>query len=116
MTSGRDDDRGPSAPPGESDLLTSEDIFGDMLDAGGDRSAAPAPAPAKAPAAAARKSPIKVKLGVTGPGGGMAAAPPASRKATPLTTPGTGAALPDDVAARPRPTTGRAWTRWSRTC
>ncbi len=88
MTSGRDDKTGgPAAPPGEGDLLTSEDIFGDMLDnAGRDRSAGPPPAP-RAPGA--RKSPIKVKVGEAG----------AARKATPLSTPGEDGALPDDVAA-----------------
>jgi hypothetical protein len=88
MTSGRDDKTGgPAAPPGEGDLFTSEDIFGDMLDdAGRDRSAGPLPAPR---AASARKSPIKVKVGEAGP----------ARKATPLSTPGEDGALPDDVAA-----------------
>ena len=87
MTSGRDDKTGgPAAPPGEGDLLSSEDIFGDMLDdAGRDRSAGAPPAPR---AAGARKSPIKVKVGEPGP----------TRKTTPLSTPGDGA-LPDDVAA-----------------
>ena len=88
MTSGRDDKTGgPAAPPGEGDLLTSEDIFGDMLDdAGRDRSAGPPPAPR---AAGARKSPIKVKVGEAG----------ATRKATPLSSPGDDGALPEDVAA-----------------
>ena len=91
MTSGRDDKTGgPAAPPGEGDLFTSEDIFGDMLDdAGRDRSAGPPPAPR---AAGARKSPIKVKVGEAG----------AARKATPLSTPGDDGALPDDVAALSR--------------
>src|SRR5688572_26315161 len=87
MTSGRDDKTGgPASPPGEGDLLTSEDIFGDMLDAGRDRSAAPAPAARKA---GTRTAPIKVRV----PG----AAP--ARKSTPLSSPGQGGALPDDVAA-----------------
>jgi serine/threonine protein kinase len=88
MTSGRDDKPGgPAAPPGEGDLLTSEDIFGDMLDDGGrDR---PAGAPPASRAAGARKSPIKVKVGESGQ----------SRKTTPLSTPGEAGALPDDVAA-----------------
>ena len=88
MTSGRDDKTGgPASPPGEGDLLTSEDIFGDMLDeAGRDRAAGPAPA-ARTPAK--RSAPIKVR--VTGAG--------AARKATPLSSPGQSDALPDDVAA-----------------
>jgi serine/threonine protein kinase len=86
MTSGRDDKPGGPAPPGEGDLLTSEDIFGDMLDdAGRDRTAGAPPAPRTG----ARKSPIKVKVGEPGP----------ARKATPLSTPGDGGALPEDVAA-----------------
>ena len=89
MTSGRDDKpRGPAAPPAEGDLLTSEDIFGDMLDdADRDRGAAAGPPASRA--AGARKSPIKVKLGDAGP----------ARKSTPLSTPGKDGALPDDVAA-----------------
>src|SRR5687767_9312496 len=87
MTSGRDDKTGaPAPPPGDGDLLTSEDIFGDMLDdAGRDRPASP-PGPR---AAGTRRAPIKVKVGGTGP----------ARKATPLSTPGEGGALPEDVAA-----------------
>jgi len=89
MTSGRDDKTGgPAQPPGEGDLLTSEDIFGDMLDdAGRERASGPAPAPARPPAK--RSAPIKVRLAASGP----------ARKATPLSTPGDGGALPDDVAA-----------------
>ena len=65
MTSRDNKTGGPAAPPGEGDLLTSEDIFGDMLDdAGRDRSAGALPAPR---AAGARKSPIKVKVGGPGP-------------------------------------------------
>src|SRR5688572_13569016 len=88
MTSGRDDKTGgPAVPPGEGDLLTSEDIFGDMLDdAGRDRSAGALPA---SRAAGTRKSPIKVKVGE----------PAQVPKATPLSTPGGGGALPEDVAA-----------------
>src|SRR5688572_18046753 len=88
MTSGRDDKTGgPASPPGEGDLLTSEDIFGDMLDdAGRDRSAGPPPA-ARTPAA--RTAPIKVRVTGAAPG----------RKATPLSSPGQSEGLPDDVAA-----------------
>ena len=88
MTSGRDNKTGgPAAPPGEGDLLTSEDIFGDMLDdAGRDRSAGAVPA---SRAAGTRKSPIKVKVGE----------PAQASKTTPLSTPGGGGALPEDVAA-----------------
>ena len=68
MTSGRDDKSGgPAGRPGEGDLLTSEDIFGDMLDeTGRDKASGPPPAP---PPAAARKAPIRVKVGDAGPGG-----------------------------------------------
>jgi serine/threonine protein kinase len=99
MTSGRDDDR---SSPGESDLLTSEDLFGDMLDEA-DRSgpagakAAPSPAPvgpARGAPIPTRSAPIKVKLGVPAPG----AAPVPARTGGPLSG-GTGDALPDDVAA-----------------
>jgi len=92
MTSGRDDDRG---SPGESDLLTSEDLFGDMLDeAGREGKAGTKAAPPAPPAAAARSAPIKVKLGVPTPGG----APVKTKARGPLSS-GTGDALPDDVAA-----------------
>ncbi len=88
MTSGRDNKTGgPAAPPGEGDLLTSEDIFGDMLDdAGRDRSTGALPAPR---ATGARKSPIRIRVGEPGP----------ARKTTPLSSPGDDGALPDDVAA-----------------
>jgi serine/threonine protein kinase len=88
MTSGRDDKTGgPAAGPGEGDLLTSEDIFGDMLDdAGRDRSSGPPPAPTATPG---RKTPIRVKVGDQA----------AARKSTPLSSPATDGALPDDVAA-----------------
>jgi serine/threonine protein kinase len=84
MTSRRDDDRG------EPELLTSEDIFGDMLDDSGARPPASANAP-KPPSPPGRKSPIKVKL--SDPGS------PGAKPRTPLSTPGAGEALPDDVAA-----------------
>ncbi len=88
MTSGRDDDTGgPARPPGEGDLLTSEDIFGDMLDDTGRDRAAVRP-PATAPPAT-RKSPIRVKVGDPGPG----------RRPTPLSSPSGDGDLPEDVAA-----------------
>ena len=96
MTSGRDDDRRGSQ--GESDLLTSEDLFGDMLDeTGRDRAPAKPPAP---PQAAARSAPIKVKLGVPDGGALPKPAPSSSKGRTPLAgSAKTGEALPDDVAA-----------------
>jgi serine/threonine protein kinase len=90
MTSRRNDKTAPP-PKGEDgsapDLLTSEDLFGDMIDA------PPASAPrgrAVPPPAAARKGPIKVQ--VSEPGGG--------RKRSPLASPpAAGEKLPEDVAA-----------------
>ena len=93
MASGRDDDR--SGSPNDSDLLTSEDLFGDMLDeTGRDRPAPSAPAPAPP-----RSAPIKVKLGVPD-GGALPKAAAPSKGRTPLAGAGKpGDALPDDVAA-----------------
>jgi hypothetical protein len=64
-------------------LYTSEDLFGELVDA-------PAP-PRAAPerTAAARPGPIKVQVNE----------PSAARKPSPLASPPTGEALPDDVAA-----------------
>ena len=72
----------PSAP---NKLLTSEDLFGDMVDAPPDPAARP---PASAPAN--RKGPIKVQVSEPG----------APRKDAPLASPPTpGEKLPEDVAA-----------------
>jgi serine/threonine protein kinase len=74
-------DQEASAAP---DLLTSEDLFGDMVDA--------PPEPASRPAAppASRKGPIKVQVSEPG----------AARKSSPLSSPpAPGEKLPDDVAA-----------------
>jgi serine/threonine protein kinase len=94
MTSGRDDDRRGSK--GESDLLTSEDLFGDLLDESG-----PPRAPAKAASPApARSAPIKVKLGVPDGGALPKSAPSSAKSRTPLSGAGkAGDPLPDDVAA-----------------
>jgi serine/threonine protein kinase len=88
MTTRRQDKT--AAPPKEQDgsaapdLLTSEDLFGDMVDA----PPAPAARPS-APAPASRKGPIKVQV-----------SEPGARKNTPLSSPpGPGEKLPDDVAA-----------------
>src|SRR5688572_15137557 len=65
MSSGKGKDNpAVTAPPGERDgLLTSEDIFGEMLDAGEKaKTQAPSPRPAAPPPEAARKGPIKVKV------------------------------------------------------
>jgi len=73
----------PSASPNK--LLTSEDLFGDMVDAPPDPAARP---PAAAPAN--RKGPIKVQVSEPG----------APRKDAPLASPPTpGEKLPEDVAA-----------------
>jgi hypothetical protein len=63
MSSGKGKDNpAVTAPPGEGDgLLTSEDLFGEMLDAGA-RAKAPSARPAAPPPDAARKGPIKVKV------------------------------------------------------
>src|SRR4051812_8325387 len=89
MTSRRNDKTAAPPPKGEDgsapDLLTSEDLFGDMIDA------PPASAPrARAVPPPARKGPIKVQ--VSEPGG--------ARKRSPLASPpAAGEKLPDDVAA-----------------
>jgi len=95
MTTRRNDKT--AAPPptaGEDsagkDLLTSEDLFGDLVDsppAAGRTTATAAAGPA--PGAAARKGPIKVQVSEPG----------AARKASPLATPRAGEKLPEDVAA-----------------
>src|SRR6185503_16123563 len=89
MTTRRQDKT--AAPPKEKDssaapdLLTSEDLFGDMVDA--------PPEPVTRPAAAApasRKGPIKVQVSEPG----------APRKDSPLSSPpAPGEKLPEDVAA-----------------
>jgi serine/threonine protein kinase len=63
MSSGKGKDNpAVTTPPEPADrLLTSDDIFGDMLD-GGDQAAPSAPRPAPASADAGRKGPIKVKV------------------------------------------------------
>ena len=76
----------PAAPDRPARLLTSEDIFGDMLDPGGEPARKPSPPPAKQ--TAGRKRPIKVQVSEPG----------AARKES---GPGAGAGeeLPEDVAA-----------------
>src|SRR6185503_2988316 len=98
MSSGKGKDNpAAAAPSNEADgLLTSDDIFGEMLDVTDEPRrpqvprAAPAPAPAPAPAEAARKVPIKVKV-----------SEPKRPEKGPLMsdTPRAKEALPEDVAA-----------------
>src|SRR5687768_2133571 len=87
-------------PKDDDKLLTSEDIFGDMLDEKPVRP--PAPPPAAAPAPSARRSgPIKVQVSEPGPPA-PAPAKAASAKAPATKSPLMGPAaeeLPDDVAA-----------------
>jgi serine/threonine protein kinase len=92
MSSGKGKDNpAATAPSSETDgLLTSDDIFGDMLDPA---DKAPPPQPKRAaevPAEPARKGPIKVRV-----------SEPRVRDKGPLTseTPHAGEALPEDVAA-----------------
>jgi len=82
-----------SAPSKESEsLLTSEDIFGDMLD-GADKAAPAKPRPAAAAAPdAGRKGPIKVKVSEP-------RAPERSPFEQGAGSPSSGEALPEDVAA-----------------
>src|SRR5687768_4827373 len=91
MSSGKGKDNpAVTAPSGEGDgLLTSEDIFGEMLDAGPKAKAPPA-RPAPPPPDAARKGPIKVKV-----------SEPRVPDRGPFQTgaPGAAEALPEDVAA-----------------
>jgi serine/threonine protein kinase len=75
----------PAAPDRPARLLTSEDIFGDMLDPGAEAAARKAPPPA-AKSTAGRKRPIKVQVSEPG----------APRKETGA---GSGEDLPEDVAA-----------------
>jgi serine/threonine protein kinase len=75
-------DQDPSARP---DLLTSDDLFGDMID----RSAAPLRPPVRPVAAPARTGPIKVQVSEPG----------APRKGSPLASITEGERLPEDVAA-----------------
>ena len=89
MTTRRNDKRA-DAPPKDEDqsatpeLLTSDDLFGDMVD----EKAAPRPPAGAAPVA--RKGPIKVQVSEPG----------AARKNSPLASPSrAGEKLPDDVAA-----------------
>jgi serine/threonine protein kinase len=91
MSSGKGKDNpAVTAPPGEGDgLLTSEDIFGEMLDAEAKAKAPPA-RPAAPPPDTARKGPIKVKVSeprVPDRGPFQTGAPAAAE------------ALPEDVAA-----------------
>jgi len=87
MSSGKGKDNpAVTAQSTESDgLLTSDDIFGDLLD-GGDKARAPQPRPAEA----ARKGPIKVKV-----------SEPRAPEKSPFQQegPGEAEALPEDVAA-----------------
>jgi serine/threonine protein kinase len=89
MTTRRNDKRADAPPKDEDqsaapDLLTSDDLFGDIVD----EKAAPRPGPGAAPAA--RKGPIKVQVSEPG----------AARKSSPLASPArAGEKLPDDVAA-----------------
>ena len=91
MSSGKGKDNpAVTAPSTEPDgLLTSDDIFGDLLD-GGEKAKPPKPVAAAPAAEAARKGPIKVKV-----------SEPRPAEKTPFhqDTPGGGEALPQDVAA-----------------
>jgi len=99
MTSRRNDKTAPPPTAGEesapNDLLTSEDLFGDLVDESPSPSSARKPAPSAAGGSSVsssppRKGPIKVQV----------AEPGAARKASPLATPRqTGEKLPEDVAA-----------------
>jgi serine/threonine protein kinase len=88
MTTRRNDKT--AAPPPKDgdasapDLLTSEDLFGDMVDAPPASAATPGTAPA-----ASRKGPIKVQVSEPG----------AQHKTSPLSSPVKGEKLPEDVAA-----------------
>jgi len=88
----RPKDKTAATPPNEGDesaapdLVTSKDLFGDLVDA------PPAPAPARAEPrgpAPNRKGPIKVQVSEPG----------AARNRSPLASPARGEKLPDDVAA-----------------
>ena len=92
-------------PKDDDKLLTSEDIFGDMLDEKPVRPSAPPPAAAPAPSAR-RSGPIKVQVSEPGtpsmapPAPAPAKAPSAKARAakSPLMGPAA-EELPDDVAA-----------------
>ena len=92
MSSGKGKDNpAATAPSSEADgLLTSDDIFGDMLDRADKASPVQPKRAAEVPAEPARKGPIKVKV-----------SEPRVRDKGPLSseTPHAGEALPDDVAA-----------------
>ena len=92
MSSGKGKDNpAATAPSSETDgLLTSDDIFGDMLDTMGKAGPPPPKRTAPAPAEPARKGPIKVKV-----------SEPRVPDKGPLSSgaPHTGEALPEDVAA-----------------
>jgi len=94
MSSGKGKDNPAAAAPSkEADgLLTSDDIFGEMLDAADEprRPQVPRATPAPSPAEAARKGPIKVKV-----------SEPKQPEKSPFMsdTPRAAEALPEDVAA-----------------
>ena len=93
MTIRRNDKTSAPEPKGQDssaqpDLLTSEDLFGDMVDASA-KPAARAAAPRGTAPPSGRKGPIKVQV-----------SEPGARKASPLASPPAGGEkLPDDVAA-----------------
>jgi len=91
MSSGKGKDNpAVTAPSTESDgLLTSDDIFGDLLD-GGDKASSPKPVGAAPAPEAARKGPIKVKVSEPRP----PEKSPFQEEAA-----GSAEALPEDVAA-----------------
>ena len=80
----------PSAPPAppENQLVTSEDLFGDLVDEPAPPRRPPPPKPA-AVAAGPRKGPIRVQVSEPG----------AKKGISPLATPGSEGPLPEDVAA-----------------